>query len=308
MIAAGTAPKTLGIRVRALDGATAGRALRTLERHVTTLAGLTTVPPGYRVTLPKVEGPRQVEVLAAALARLERRLGLAGDTLALEFMAELPGAVVDGRGRLAAGHIVDVAEGRCRSVHFGAYDYLSALDVPAREQRLDHPACETARGLLQLALAGTGATLSDGATTQLPIAPHKAPADDVQRAANTDVVHAALRLHFRNVWHALAAGIPQGWDLHPHQLVPRFAAVLAFHRHAFDASAKRLARFLDQAAQATQQGGTFDDAATAQGLLNAALDAVDSGAVDVAELVAATGRPLELLRRRDFAALTGVRA
>jgi len=307
-LVSGSAPSTLGIRIRALDTHTAARALRTLDRHLTTLAALAPVPPGYRVTLPKVEGPRQVEVLAAALARLEKRLGLATDTLALEFMAELPGAIVDPRGRLAAAHIVDVAEGRCRAVHFGAYDYLSSLGVPAREQRLDHPACDTARGLLQLALAGTDATLSDGATTLLPIAPHKTPATDTQRLENETTLRAALRLHFTNVHRALANGIPQGWDLHPHQLVARWTAVLAFHRHAFDAAVTRLARFLDHAAKAVQAGGTFDDAATAQGLLNAVVDAVDSGAVPVVELERATGRTIDALRKRDFAALSGTRA
>src|SRR5690606_12923453 len=108
---------------------------------------------------------------------------------------------------------------RVRSVHVGTCDLLATLGVTAAHQRADHPAVELARTLLQLALAGTGVTVSDGATHVLPLAPHRArdgaALSDEQRAHNRDTVVRALRLHARSVRAALERGIYQGWDLHP---------------------------------------------------------------------------------------------
>ena len=81
------------------------------------------------------------------------------------------------------------------------------------EQRLDHPANDLARELLQVTLAGTGVRLSDGSSNVVP-------ASD-----RTEDVHAAWRLHAEHVRHSLSAGFYQGWDLHPAHFVSRYAAV-----------------------------------------------------------------------------------
>jgi hypothetical protein len=64
---------------------------------------------------------------------------------------------------------VGAARGRAIGAHFGVYDYTAALGITAAQQRVRHPACDLARGLMQLALSGTGVRLSDGATNVLPV-------------------------------------------------------------------------------------------------------------------------------------------
>ena len=63
-------------------------------------------------------------------------------------------------------------------------------------------------------------------------------------------------------------GFYQGWDLHPAQLPIAFRGGLFVLSGRTDAASERLRNFIAKAAQATQVGGVFDDAATGQGLLN----------------------------------------
>ena len=190
------------------------RSIRTLDVFLSTLAeragGL---PDGFVVTFPKVIAPEHVAVFADTLERLELALGLVERSLRFEVQVETPRSVVDASGAVAAGAIVDAAEGRLTAMHLGVFDYTASLGLMPWEQRLDHPANDLARGLLQVALAGTGVRLSDGSTNVVP-------ASD-----RTEDVHAAWRLHAEHVRHSLAGGFSQGWDLHPAHLVSRYAAV-----------------------------------------------------------------------------------
>jgi hypothetical protein len=72
----------------------------------------------------------------------------------------------------------------------------------------------------------------------------------------------AWKLHFDDIQHSLVGGFYQGWDLHPAQLVTRYAALYAFFLDGIDAAAARLSHFVGKAAQATLVGDVFDDAAT----------------------------------------------
>jgi hypothetical protein len=157
---------------------------------------------------------------------------------------------------------------------------------------------------MKVALARTAVFVSDGATTRLPIAPHRAapgvalsPSD---LAENRATVHAAWKLQFDNVTRALVDGIYQGWDLHPAQIPIRYAAVYAFFLDGLERTAARLAHFVERAAQATRFGEHFDDAATGQGLLNYFVRAVGSGAITEGDALAATGLSLAELRGRSF--------
>ena len=313
-----TAPPFFGIRIKPLDGALMGRAIRTLDRFVTGLVedagGL---PENFVVTLPKVAVPEQVSTLVRLFEALERRLDLADGALQLELMVELGHALFDEHGAMVLPQLLRAAEGRCRGAHFGTYDFTASFGVTAEHQRMDHPAAEFALMHMQAAFAETGVWLADGATTVLPLPVHRAPAptptdpdgglDPDQREANRAAVHRAWRLAYANTQRSLARGFYQGWDLHPAQLPVRYAAVHAFFLADLDAHTARLRNFIDQAAQATRVGEVFDDAATGQGLLNSFLRAIACGAVDPAEL-AATGLSEAELRTRSFAAILAGRA
>jgi hypothetical protein len=101
------------------------------------------------------------------------------------------------------------------------------------------------------------------------------------------------------VRHSLRGGFYQGWDLHPAQLVARYAAVYAFYLEALPAATARLSNFVAKAAQATLVGEVFDDAATGQALLNFFLRGLGCGAVSESEALA-SGLTLDELRSRSF--------
>jgi hypothetical protein len=169
-----------------------------------------------------------------------------------------------------------------------------------------HPACDFAKEMMQVALAGTGVWLSDGATNILPVPVHRSakggPAVSAQQVSeNRSAVHSAWRLHAHHIRHSLIGGFYQGWDLHPAQLPTRYAAVYAFFLGSLDSAAERLRNFVEKAAQATLIGEVFDDAATGQGLLNYFLRAINCGAVKAAEAQHLTGLALEDLRLGSFA-------
>ena len=121
-----------------------------------------------------------------------------------------------------------------------------------------------------------------------------------QLAANRTSVHNAWRVHYDDVRHSLEAGFYQGWDLHPAQLVTRYAAVYAFFLTGLEQQGARLRNFVERAAQATLVGDVFDDAATGQGLLNFFFRAINCGAVLEDEAVAMTGVTLDVVRGRSF--------
>jgi hypothetical protein len=102
-------------------------------------------------------------------------------------------------------------------------------------------------------------------------------------------------------------GFYQGWDLHPGQLVTRYAALYAFFLGAYDAAAARLRNFMDHAAQATLLGSSFDDAATGQGLLTYFLRGINAGAFGESEVSESTGLTLEELRTRSFGRILEMR-
>jgi citrate lyase beta subunit len=302
----------IGIRIKALAGATVRRAARTLDAFLTTLAHVTggPLPAGFTVTLPKVERAASVGALAELLEELERRLGIEAGAVGIELMIESPRALIDDEGRVALPALVAAARGRCVGAHLGAYDLTASLGVTAGEQRLDHPACDAARLLLQMSLADTGVDVFDGATTVLPIARHRATKDaqlsDEQMSDNASDVHSAWALHAAAVRRALGVGIYQGWDLHPAQLPARYGAVYAFFLSERAAMTARLRSFVEKATQATRSGQIFDDAATGQGLLNFFVRGVACGALSDDDVLA-TGLSLAEVRARSFAGIVEAR-
>jgi citrate lyase beta subunit len=309
-LSSGTLPPFVGIRIKPFNEELRGRAVRTLERFLAALLERTggTLPANFVVTLPKVTIPEQTAFAAAVFERLEVAHALPEGALRCEVMVETPQLILGPDGRCPLREVVAAARGRCLAAHFGTYDYTAGLGITAAHQRMRHPACDFAKHVMQVALAGTGVRLSDGSTTVLPVAPHRreeggVPLSANQIAENRSSVHAAWRLHFEDVLHSLAGGFYQGWDLHPAQLVSRYAALFTFFLGNVDAAGARLRNFVARAAQATLVGDVFDDAATGQGLLNYFSRGVACGALTEAEAAQRTGLTLAELRGRSFAAI-----
>ena len=298
----GTLPPFIGIRIKPLNEELRARSTRTMELVLTELvqrAG--SLPENFVVTVPKIVILEQVEFVVRELARLEQKLGLAAGTLKFEVMVETPQIVLDSDGRSLLPRIPAVSDGRLTGAHFGTYDYTAGVNITAAHQRMRHPACDFAKHFMQVSLAGTGVWLSDGSTTIMPVPIHRGESlSAAQVQANRDSVHGAWKLHFDDIQHSLIGGFYQGWDLHPAQLVTRYAALYAFFLDGIDAAAARLSNFVNKAAQATLVGDVFDDAATGQGLLNFFLRGVNSGAITEEDAVRMTGLSVDELRGRSF--------
>ncbi len=301
----GLLPAFVGVRIKPFSDELISRSLRTLDIFLTTLLGKSggRLPANFVVTLPKIPVAQHVACLAGVLEALEGRLSLPAGALRLELMIELTQSLFDARGACNIPLLLEAAAGRCVAAHFGTYDYTASCNITAAYQEMTHPACDFAKQMMMVALAGTGIWLSDGATNVLPVAPHRErdgrPLDEDQRRENRRVMENAWRLHVGHIFHSLRGGFYQGWDLHPNQLPTRYAAVYAFFLENLEPAAERLRNFIEKAAQATLVGDVFDDAATGQGLLNYFLRGINCGAIDEREALD-TGLTLEELRSRSF--------
>lgn len=302
----GTLPPFYGIRIKSLSTAELGRrGLRTMDIFISTLVKETggTLPGNFVVTLPKITHRDQVVVLDDAIAAIERGLGFETGSIAMELMIETTQSIIGPDGQCYLPTLLEAANGRCTGAHFGTYDYTAGCGVTAAHQHMTHPSCDFARHMMQVAFAGTGIFLSDGATNIMPVGPHKptpgAPLSDAQIAENRAVVHGAWKLHVEHTRDSLIRGFYQGWDLHPAQLPTRYAAVYDFFLSALEPASQRLENFIEMAAQATLVGDVFDDAATGQGLLNFFVRGLGCGALTEDEALS-TGLTLDELRRKSF--------
>lgn len=299
----GSLPPFIGIRIKSLSGDLHRRALATLDLFITTLAEAGTgLPAGFAVTLPKIQDVEQVAVLDEALSELEKKLGL--ERIPIELMVETPQSVIERDGISGLRRYVAAGGGRVRGAHFGTYDYTASMSITAAYQSMDHPACDFAKHVLQVSLAGSGVWLSDGATNVMPVPVHRGEGlTAAQDAENRAAVHRAMRLHYDHIRHSLTHAYYQGWDLHPAQLPTRYTAIFSFFLEGLDQAGARLSHFVDSAAKASLVGEVFDDAATGQGLLNYFLRALNCGAIDEAEAVERSGLTVEELRSRSFLAI-----
>jgi citrate lyase beta subunit len=299
-------PPFIGIRIKPFTEELRQRSFRTLDLFVTRLAEVTKgkLPTPFIVTLPKITAPEQVEALAALLDGIEQKCGLANGTVKVELMIETTQSIFAPNGSVALPALIAAGKGRITGAHLGTYDYTANCSITAAYQAMRHPACDFAKHVMKVALAGTGVQLSDGATNIMPIAPHRAKDGEqltpAQLAENRASVHRAWKIAYDDITHSLVNGYYQGWDLHPAQLPVRYGALYAFFLSGLDSASQRLKSFIDKAAQATLLGDVFDDAATGQGLLNYFLRAINSGAITSEECEQNTGLTRAELRTRSF--------
>ena len=291
-----TLPQGIGIRIKPLSEELKRRSLRTFDLFLTRLLANTggTLPQNFVVTLPKITSHEQVAAMASACDAFEYWRDIEADQLRFELMIETTQSIVAADGLVALPRFIAEGRGRIVAAHFGTYDYTASCGITAAHQHMLHPVCDFAKHVMQVALAGTGVWLSDGATNIMPV-------------GSREMVHQAWRLHSRHVRHSLEGGFYQGWDLHPAQLPSRYAAVYAFFLEGLEAASTRLRNFVDRAAQATLVGEVFDDAATGQGLLNYFLRAMNCGALTEGEAVQMSGLTAAELRSRSFVRILNAR-
>jgi hypothetical protein len=204
--------------------------------------------------------------------RLEASFGLDDHALRFELQIETPQSILGPDGTALVARMIRAGETRITALHYGTYDYSAFCGIAAAYQSMDHPVADHAKLVMQAAAAGTGVRLSDGSTNVLPI-------------GDRDSVRRGWELHARLVRRSLERGFYQGWDMHPAHLPSRFATTFAFYREGFDAAAVRLRNYLGQLG-----GDVLDEPATARALSDFIVRGLDSGALEAAEVSAATGR------------------
>ena len=281
---AGTHLAFCGIRFKSLEPASRQRGIHTLDLFLDALLGSSALPAGFVLTLPKVTHVGQVQAFADLCAALEQAHGLASGTLRFEIQVETPQAILAADGTAAVARMSHAGGGRVAGLHYGTYDYSAACGVAAPYQSLDHPVADHAKAVMQLAAAGTGVRLSDGSTNVLPVGGQAA-------------VMSAWRVHARLIRRSLERAYYQGWDLHPLQLVTRYAATYAFYRDGMPVTCDRLRTYLVRA-----ESGVLDEPATAQGMASLLVRGLHCGALDEAEVTerAGIGRSeLDRLYRRQ---------
>jgi citrate lyase beta subunit len=250
-------PSRAGVRVKGLEPAIRRRGLRTLDLIRTAIGSA----DWFVVTLPKVTDPAQVAAFTEVCG--------AWPGLRFEIQIETPQAVLGADGTALVARMITAGAGLVIGLHYGTYDYSAACGIAVGEQSLEHPAADHAKAVMQVAAAGTGVDVCDGSSNVLPVGAG---------------AREALRLHARLVRRSLRRGYYQGWDLHPGQLVTRYAATYAFYRSAFPTAADRLAAYLGNAG-----GAVLDEPATAQGIAAVLVRGLNCGALDEAEVLDRTG-------------------
>src|SRR6185295_3336142 len=177
---------------------------------------------------PKITAPEQVTALVDACDTFESRHDLVRGALRFEVMVETQESVFARYVRIALPEFIQRGQGRITAAHFGTYDYTASMGITAAHQGMTHPSCDFAKHVMQVSLAGTDVWISDGATNIMPVGKDRA------------VIHAAWKLHADQIRHSLVGGFYQGWDLHPAQLVTRYASVYAFFLEGLSAASERL--------------------------------------------------------------------
>ena len=170
----GTLPPFIGIRIKPFNEELRARSFRTLDIFVSTLVDLSdgALPANFVVTLPKITIPEQVTALVSLFEKLEEKTGIESRSLKFEMMIETTQSIINHHGQISLPLLLAQAEGRCVAAHFGTYDYTASCNITAAHQHMMHPACDFAKNMMQVAFAGTGIWLSDGATNIMPVAPH----------------------------------------------------------------------------------------------------------------------------------------
>ncbi|WP_432827618.1 DUF6986 family protein [Dactylosporangium sp. CA-092794] len=252
------APPYFGLRCKSLEPETVLRAARTLDAFLTALGP---PPDGFVITFPKATSAAHADVAVLLCHQLEHAHGLAEGALRFELQVETPQAVLGADGRSPLPEMIVRSHGRLTGLHYGTYDYSTALGIAPGYQSLEHPVADHAKAVMQLAAAGTGVRVSDGSTNVLP-------------TGTTEEVQAAWALHARLVRRSLERGLYQGWDLHPGHLVTRWGATFAFYRDGVDEAQRRLGHYLGRRVR-----GHLDEPATARAMARFLLRGLYCGAL-----------------------------
>src|SRR3954447_7694582 len=135
----GTAAPYMGIRMKCMEEAVRDRGIRTLDIFLSGLMEAGGLPDGLVLTLPKVTYAEQVTAMVRLLEEFEKARGLDAGRIGFEIQIETTQAILGADGRATVPRMIEAAEGRATSLHYGTFDYSASCGVSAAHQSLDHP-------------------------------------------------------------------------------------------------------------------------------------------------------------------------
>ena len=131
---AGELPPFIGIRLKPLTDELLPRSMRTLDIFLTALAAKTKGRcPGISRHASQSYAARRGLRAHRSLLAPGAMLDLEPGALRIELMIETPQAIINERGEVNLRTLVTAARGRCRSVHFGPYDYAASRNIASRQ-------------------------------------------------------------------------------------------------------------------------------------------------------------------------------
>lgn len=159
---------------------------------------------------PKAERADEIAWLSGLLGRLEDHLGLAQDSIRLQFLVESARAVQ------CLPELAEAAGARLTGIVWGIADYSADIGLP--QIRNDHPACDWARCALVNTAGASGVPAIDSMTLNYPTPLHRGQSLSAdQRAQNRAKVLAALAQVYRDARHGIDLGMSGKWVGHPLQ-------------------------------------------------------------------------------------------
>lgn len=190
----------------ALDG-----CIDDLTQVLTTAAGRPGAPfPIDAIVWPKVERADEITWLSGLLGRLEDHLGLAENSIRLQFLVESARAVQ------CLPELAAAAGARLTGIVWGIADYCADIGLP--QIRNDHPVCDWARCALVNTAGACGVPAIDSMTLNYPTPLHRGErlsAD--QQAQNRAKILAALAQVYQDARHGIDLGMSGKWVGHPLQ-------------------------------------------------------------------------------------------
>jgi hypothetical protein len=155
--------------------------------------------------------------------------------------------------------------------------------------------------MMLLALSPLGIRLVDSVTTRMPVALHKdAKLTDEQKSENRHSVHTGWREHFENVSASMANGFLSELGSPSESTRRAICCGLCILPPIPRSRRARLRGFIEKSTKANLTGNTFDDAASANGLINFFRLGLDCSAFTTAEVKKATGMSASEIKNLRF--------
>ncbi|MES0490946.1 MAG: aldolase/citrate lyase family protein [Leptospirales bacterium] len=200
------------------------------------------------IILPKPNHPEELQWLCELLGDIEQKIGLAENSIQVEFLAESAWAMQN------LSELAKQSRKRLAGIIFGKADYASELGIESLSDT--HPMIQNARSNIINTAAAWGVVSIDSMTFSYPVADKNKSLEE-----NGKIVLQKLMHVFNDTYEAAKLGMDGKWVGHPLQL---FAAKLAYRKaqESVDTWVEQIKVYEQNSQGATMISGQMADRAT----------------------------------------------